>query len=138
MAEVIQVGRKHCWKRINCSLRAISPFPTLFSKGLFPRGVKRCHCVEWVKLEIVWLIDWMVLYPAFNDISFIWQQLTFMSFLGVTSTRLGHWSVLPKDTPKKRTAERIQCGSNPGPLDYMSNTSLVSHVGLPRDCLVKC
>ena len=25
-------------------------FPTVFSKGLFPRGVKRCHCVcEWVK-----------------------------------------------------------------------------------------
>ena len=23
----------------------ISPFPTVFSKGLFPRGVKRCHCV---------------------------------------------------------------------------------------------
>ena len=29
----------------NCSLRAIAPFPTMFSKGLFPRGVKRCHCV---------------------------------------------------------------------------------------------
>ena len=27
------------------ALRAISPFPTVFSKGLFPRGVKRCHCV---------------------------------------------------------------------------------------------
>ena len=23
----------------------ISPFPTMFSKGFFPRGVKRCHCV---------------------------------------------------------------------------------------------
>ena len=32
-------------KRRNCSLRAISPFPTVFSKGLFPRGVKRCHRV---------------------------------------------------------------------------------------------
>ena len=29
----------------NCSLPAISPFPTVFSKGLFPWGVKRCHCV---------------------------------------------------------------------------------------------
>ena len=27
------------------SLQAISPFPTVFSKGLCPRGVKRCHCV---------------------------------------------------------------------------------------------
>ena len=26
-------------------LRAIAPFPTVFSKGLFTRGVKRCHCV---------------------------------------------------------------------------------------------
>ena len=29
----------------NCALRAISPFSTAFSKGLLPRGVKRCHCV---------------------------------------------------------------------------------------------
>ena len=28
-----------------CLLRAISPFPTVFSKGLFARGVKRYHCV---------------------------------------------------------------------------------------------
>ena len=42
------MGRKHCGKRRNCSLRAISPFPTVFSKGLFPRGVKRCHLWEWV------------------------------------------------------------------------------------------
>ena len=27
------------------SLRATSPFPTVFSKGLFPWGVKRYHCV---------------------------------------------------------------------------------------------
>ena len=32
-------------KRRNCSWRAIPPFPTVFSKGLFPRGVKRCRCV---------------------------------------------------------------------------------------------
>ena len=37
--------KKHCGKRRNCSLRAISPFPTVFSKGLFQGGVKRCHCV---------------------------------------------------------------------------------------------
>ena len=43
--KVIQTGRKHCGKRRNCSLRAISPVPTVFSKGLLPGGVKRCHCV---------------------------------------------------------------------------------------------
>ena len=32
------MGRKHYRKRRNCSLRAISPFPTVFSKGMFPRG----------------------------------------------------------------------------------------------------
>ena len=43
--KVIQTGRKQCGKRRNCSLRAISPFSKVFSKGLFPRGIKRCHCV---------------------------------------------------------------------------------------------
>ena len=39
--KVIQTGRKHCGKRRNCSLRAISPFPAVFSKGLFPRGCQK-------------------------------------------------------------------------------------------------
>ena len=43
--KVIQTGRKHCGKRRNCSLRAISPFLTVFSKGMFPWGVTMCHCV---------------------------------------------------------------------------------------------
>ena len=43
--KVIQTSTKHCGKRRNRSFRAISPFSTVFSKGLFPRGVKRCHCV---------------------------------------------------------------------------------------------
>ena len=43
--KVIQTGRKHCGKRRNCLLRAISPFPTVFSKGSFPGGVKSCHSV---------------------------------------------------------------------------------------------
>ena len=44
--KVFQTGRKHCGKRRNCSLWAIFPFPTVFSKGLFPRGV---IVWEWVK-----------------------------------------------------------------------------------------
>ena len=31
---VVQVFRKHCGKRINCSYRAIYPFPTVFSAHL--------------------------------------------------------------------------------------------------------
>ena len=67
------------------------------------------------------LIDRMVFYAAFNSISVISrQQLTLlMSFLGFTSTRLGLWSVLPKDTPTKNprgsSAARTQ--------DYESNTT---------------
>ena len=30
----ICLSRKHCGKRRNCSLRAISPFPTMFSKAV--------------------------------------------------------------------------------------------------------
>ena len=33
------------WIENTVSEGAISPFVTVFSKGLFPRGVKRCHCV---------------------------------------------------------------------------------------------
>ena len=50
--KALQTGRKHCGKRRNCSLRAISPFPTVFSKtcpadtnnqGLFGKGLKDRH-----------------------------------------------------------------------------------------------
>ena len=34
------MGRKQCGKRRNCSLRAISPFPALFSKDLYCRHAK--------------------------------------------------------------------------------------------------
>ena len=34
------MGSKHCGKRRNCSLRAISAFPTVFSKHLLCRHVK--------------------------------------------------------------------------------------------------
>ena len=42
---VLQMGRKHCGKRRNCSLRAISPFPTVFSKDLYCRHVKTRACL---------------------------------------------------------------------------------------------
>ena len=41
----IKVGRKHCGKRRNCSLRAISPFTTVFSKDLYSRHVKMRACL---------------------------------------------------------------------------------------------
>ena len=38
--ELSKKVRKHCEKRRNCSLGAISPFPTMFSKELYSRDVK--------------------------------------------------------------------------------------------------
>ena len=43
--KVLQMGWKHCGKRRNCSLRAISPFPTVFSKDLHCRHVKTRACL---------------------------------------------------------------------------------------------
>ena len=46
MTENLQMGRKHCGKRRNCSLRAISSFPTVFSKVLYCRHAKDGACLE--------------------------------------------------------------------------------------------
>ena len=46
MAESSPYGRKHCGKTRNCSLRALSPFPTVFTKNLYCRHVKARDCLE--------------------------------------------------------------------------------------------
>ena len=43
--KVLQIGRKHCGERRNCSLRAISPLSTVFSKDLYYRHVKTRACL---------------------------------------------------------------------------------------------
>ena len=43
--KALQTGRKHCGKRSNCSLQAISPFPTVFSKELCFRHIKTRACL---------------------------------------------------------------------------------------------
>ena len=43
--KVSKKEEKHCGKRRNCSLRAISPFTTVFSKDLFCRHVKTRACL---------------------------------------------------------------------------------------------
>ena len=44
--KVFQMGRKHCGKRRNCLLQAISPFPEVFSKDLYGRHIKTRACLE--------------------------------------------------------------------------------------------
>ena len=43
--KALQTCRKHCGKRRNCSLGAISPFPTVFSNDLYSRHVKSRACL---------------------------------------------------------------------------------------------
>ena len=53
--KVIQIGRKHCGKRRNCSLRAFLFFPQCFQKACFPaasKGVIVCECVKLLSLFI--------------------------------------------------------------------------------------
>ena len=52
----------------------------------------------------------MMFYAAFNSISVIsLRQLTFFQvLLGFTSSRLGLWSVLPKDTPTKNPEDPVR------------------------------
>ena len=50
--KVIQTGRKHCGKRRNCSSRAISAFPTVFSKGFFLGASKGVIVWGWVNHRV--------------------------------------------------------------------------------------
>ena len=51
--KLIQTGRKHCGKRRNCTLLAISPFPTVFQKACFPGASKGVIVWEWVKNKVI-------------------------------------------------------------------------------------
>ena len=71
----------------------------------------------------------MVFYAAFNSISVISQRQLTLFMLSWVSPVLG-WALkcLAQGQSHKKT-QRIQCGSDPGPLDYESNTLPLSHVG---------
>ena len=79
-----------------------------------------------------WLIDWMVFYAAFNSISVISRRQLTLFMLSWVSPVLG-WALkcLAQGHSHEKT-QRIQCGSNPGPLDYESNTLPLSHAGPPK------
>ena len=78
------MGRKHCGKRRNCSLRAISPFSTVLSKGLFPRLSKGVIVWEWVKETLLTalflsakgltIIDIDITYFQWEDKVEVWVQ----------------------------------------------------------------
>ena len=71
----------------------------------------------------------MVFYAAFNTISVISRRQLTLFMLSWVSPVLG-WALkcLVQELSHEKT-QRIQCSSNPGPLDYESNTLPLSHVG---------
>ena len=73
----------------------------------------------------------MVFYAAFNSISVISRRQLTLFMLSWVSPVLG-WALkcLAQRHSHEKT-QRIQCGLNPGPLDYKSNTLQLSHAG-PR------
>ena len=74
----------------------------------------------------------MVFYAAFNSLSVISQRQLRLFMLSWVSPVLG-WALkcLAQGHSYEKT-QRIQCGSNPGPLHYKSTTLPLSHVG-PRE-----
>ena len=73
----------------------------------------------------------MVFYSAFNSISVISQPQHTLFMSSWVSPVLGWGSEVscPRTLPRKN--QRIQCGSNPGHVDYQSNTLPMSHTGPP-------
>ena len=72
--KVLHTRRKHCGKWRNCSLRTISPFPTVPSKDLYCRHLKTRPCFgkgqqqnfELVQRTMVLRLQVPGLYPAWN------------------------------------------------------------------------
>ena len=73
----------------------------------------------------------MVFYAAFNSISVISRRQLTLFMLSWVSPVLGWALKCLAQGHSHEKSQRIQCGSNPGTLDYKSNTLPLSHVG-PR------
>ena len=69
--KVLQTGRKHFGKMRNCSLRAISRFPTVFSRGLYCRHVK--PELAWKRVKYV---NFENNYRLYFVVAKIWQNLS--------------------------------------------------------------
>ena len=73
------MGRKHSGKKRNCSLQAISPFPTVFSKDLYCRHVKT-RLIDWERVKT--LLDNKILalskLKAFADNSSVTQNTKYV------------------------------------------------------------
>ena len=90
--KLLKICRKHCGKRRNCSLRAISPFPSVFSKDLYCRQVKaKAFFGKGLKATITWSAIKQALGPE-NFIVGNWQCLETAS---VSKPRTGDLTPTP-------------------------------------------
>ena len=87
---IIWLSRKNCWKRRNCSLRPISPFPTMFSEAVY------FSCVKMSIYRVKGLL--FLLYA--NDSAFV-APLTTRASQSSTYTPEGacQWNVLKLHPP---------------------------------------
>ena len=68
--KVLQTGKKRCGKWRNCSLRAISSFPKVFSKDLYCRQVSK----DWRSWKSHWWRDLDILGLIDGHHPFTWQS----------------------------------------------------------------
>ena len=83
------MGRKHCGKRRNCSLQAISPIPTVFSKNLYCRRVKTRACLEKVK-------NWVKMSEDVSLSADLYVRMCYMKNYRQELSRLVHINPFPK------------------------------------------
>ena len=100
-----------------------------FSSNLILSSANSFSLKLYIKFVIWERIKWIVLYTAFNIISAIsGRQLTLFTFPEFPDYWAWALNRLAQGHNYKKL-KRIQCGSNPGPLDYKSNTLPLSHQG---------
>ena len=110
------------WKEVNIAWKE--------KNGGYQNFLLSPHYLNELSSLLSLMIDWLngVLRCFYQYFSHIMATIHIIhAFLGFTSTRLGSEVSCPRTLPKK--THRIQWGSNPGPLDYESNTLPLSHVG---------
>ena len=104
--KVLEMGKKHCGKRRNCLLRAISPFPTVFSKDLYCKHIKARACLGKFVFFIVpqkkcfvgmlesACLSICVSICVQNTSNFVWQTPTVLLqlYLSFAHTLITNWS----------------------------------------------
>ena len=115
----------HYGKRRRCQLPGFSPFPTMLIKDIFLGIVKSQHCMKSQKSSLIELCSTPLstVFQSYHGESSHYSRLSWVSPV------LGRALKCLAQGHSHEKTQRIQCGSNPGPLDYESNTLPLSHVG---------